>query len=121
MIQFAVAQVRRSAPLLAAAALFAAARVAFQFEELLRRVFMGLMQFWKLILIDGAGNHIGGALGSERLDIGLPRGLDLRALRNFGNRDIPPMPARIGRAQWIGINHNDIRLGCVPRLCEGRI
>lgn len=34
--------------------LFAAALVAFQFEELLRRVFMGLMQPWKLILIDGA-------------------------------------------------------------------
>lgn len=36
------------------AALFAAALVAFQFEELLRRVFMGLMEFWKLILVDGA-------------------------------------------------------------------
>ena len=36
------------------AVLFAAALVAFQFEELLRRVFMGLMEFWKLILIDGA-------------------------------------------------------------------
>lgn len=36
------------------AALFAAALVAFQFEELVRRVFMGLMEFWRLILVDGA-------------------------------------------------------------------
>lgn len=34
------------------AALFAGALVAFQFEELLRRVFMGLMQFWRLVVVD---------------------------------------------------------------------
>ncbi|MFT3970691.1 MAG: hypothetical protein QM695_10540 [Micropruina sp.] len=34
------------------AVLFAAALVAFQFEELVRRVFMGVMQFWRLVVLD---------------------------------------------------------------------
>ena len=34
------------------ALLFAGALVAFQFEELVRRVFMGLMQFWRLVVVD---------------------------------------------------------------------
>lgn len=34
------------------ALLFAGALVAFQFEELVRRVFMGLMQFWRLVILD---------------------------------------------------------------------
>ncbi|MFT4216807.1 MAG: hypothetical protein QM619_06425 [Micropruina sp.] len=34
------------------AVLFAGALVAFQFEELIRRVFMGVMQFWRLVAID---------------------------------------------------------------------
>ena len=34
------------------ALLFAGALVAFQFEELVRRVFMGLMQFWRLVIVD---------------------------------------------------------------------
>lgn len=34
------------------AALFGGALVAFQFEELVRRLFMGLMQFWRLVIVD---------------------------------------------------------------------
>jgi len=34
------------------ALLFAGALVAFQFEELVRRVFMGVMQFWRLVILD---------------------------------------------------------------------
>ncbi|MFT4297060.1 MAG: hypothetical protein QM582_16785 [Micropruina sp.] len=34
------------------AVLFAGALVAFQFEELIRRVFMGVMQFWRLVALD---------------------------------------------------------------------
>ena len=34
------------------ALLFAAALAAFQLEELVRRVFMGVMQFWRLVVID---------------------------------------------------------------------
>lgn len=36
------------------AMLFGAALVAFQFEELVRRIFMGLMQFWRLVIMDTA-------------------------------------------------------------------
>ena len=36
------------------ALLFAAALAAFQLEELVRRVFMGVMQFWRLVIIDSA-------------------------------------------------------------------
>lgn len=36
------------------ALLFACALAAFQLEEIIRRVFMGLMQFWKLLVLDGA-------------------------------------------------------------------
>lgn len=34
------------------ALLFAGALAAFQFEELVRRVFMGVMQFWRLVIVD---------------------------------------------------------------------
>lgn len=34
------------------ALLFAGALAAFQFEELIRRVFMGVMQFWRLVIVD---------------------------------------------------------------------
>ncbi len=34
------------------AVLFAGALVAFQFEELIRRVFMGVLQFWRLVIVD---------------------------------------------------------------------
>lgn len=34
------------------AALFAGALVAFQFEELVRRILMGVMQFWRLVILD---------------------------------------------------------------------
>jgi len=34
------------------ALLFAGALVAFQFEELVRRVLMGVMQFWRLVILD---------------------------------------------------------------------
>ncbi|MEA4945871.1 MAG: hypothetical protein VB080_15730 [Propionicimonas sp.] len=34
------------------ALLFAGALMAFQFEELIRRVFMGVMQFWRLVILD---------------------------------------------------------------------
>lgn len=36
------------------AVLFAGALVAFQFEELIRRTFMGVMQFWRLVVVDTA-------------------------------------------------------------------
>lgn len=47
------------------AVLFACALVAFQFEELLRRVFMGVMQFWRLVVVDSVA--VMGALGSLAL------------------------------------------------------
>lgn len=34
------------------ALLFASALIAFQFEELIRRMFMGVMQFWRLVVVD---------------------------------------------------------------------
>lgn len=34
------------------ALLFVGALIAFQFEELVRRIFMGVMQFWRLVLVD---------------------------------------------------------------------
>lgn len=43
------------------ALLFGAALAAFQIEELVRRVFMGLMQFWKLVILDSAAVFV--ALG----------------------------------------------------------
>lgn len=44
------------------AALFAGALVAFQVEELLRRVLMGVMAFWRLVVVDSVA--VVGALGS---------------------------------------------------------
>ncbi|MGO1384594.1 MAG: hypothetical protein ACTHU1_07325 [Arachnia sp.] len=58
------------------ALLFAGALAAFQMEELVRRIFMGLMQFWRLVALDTAAMVVAlsivlitAAVGSVRIEV----------------------------------------------------